>query len=238
MTAITVFTLGEIAGIICDAGETGADGSLRSIGSKILQFPHLSLAVGYEGCAGVEWLQWHFDQLAPASQGAALRALPDISRRLVAGAMVDSPGEFDPEIHGHRLYAIAWREGVPAAAFMVTTDTMGLPSGIRPFTPTPLPFPYSNCPVSAHEGLARPDAPLDAVAWSILEEQRAVPWPDGNVYVRGFGELVTVGAAGLTSKIVGRWPEDDAFLRPDPGLDRNSRAFAARLAAYSDAGAI
>lgn len=92
------------------------------------------------------------------------------------------------------------------------------------------------------------DADPDVVVWGIrkvLAMQRAMPLPDGIGGIGGWAELTTVSEAGVTQRIIDRWPGDkvgaplhhgpiswDSWHRqnPKPGLSRLKRDMLERKA--------
>lgn len=211
MTAITVGTTTGSAFIITDAGEVDERDRLTAIRSKVFRAPGLSLAIAYEGLGNVDFIQRFFQDRGFETQAQAMRAIPELSRAMLAAGMKEHPGEFEPMRHGHRLYVLAYRPDAGPIVAACGTDQLSWGPSYQPFSLIPLPG-YANMSVQAHSTLRNAGDALSSIAWTILEQQRAGPWPDGKVAVRGFGELVTVGSDGVHSEIVGRWEEDWQLL--------------------------
>lgn len=188
MTALTVAVQRDRVHLIADGAAYDAVCGYVGLVQKVSLAPHLGLAMGFRGCTGTMRLAEALLMNMPADVDVG-KHLADCLR-LHFG---DAGEQFDVVIAGMR--------GRKPFALLVSSHDR---PEHDPFEPLDIPVAWSSPPVAPDvmDRFLRGVAALPtAAARDLLEAQRLAD----DCPVGGFGQLVTITATGMETKLAARW---------------------------------
>lgn len=207
MSALNIYLDGRAAHIVTDAAAAGG-GVLFGLVNKTVILPHMGVALSFRGKVGgfdaLKFALSNFDD-----HNALLEGLPKLLKGFYRIRRKLMPKAFTLEVG-----VVGYADGRPFAYVIATCDRPDAPA----YTLLKVPFLWSSPIIDVDELQRQAEVmphDLDGAMTSILGKQRK----SLDCYVGGYGQITTVNAKGIHTRLLCKWPDKIARR-----IDRNASA--------------
>lgn len=217
MTAINVVLGRNAVHIISDGAAIDTGGRLAHLMHKVTPVPHLSAAIGVRGVRTTVSVVIDAVTAGATSYDDLHSRIVDILRGTFEPARLIWEAKFGPHVLRCDVIVAGWSEQHKGPhAFVVATSDANAAAGLPAWTVVEI---AGTLLTPSDSKLAADFARLqlefdDDAAIALITRQRAIaaPSPDnppapGPYGVGGFAQITTVGAHGIETRILKRWPD-------------------------------